>query len=114
MCKAGIISAVPQSDSVVHAHIHSPSELLPTESIAEYWGEFSVLYSRAPLARIPQTSAKASGQVQRSPSPGTTQTLTTDSRQLLGHRDTGIISGLCLLLTLLLPLASTRHFNISI
>ena len=45
-----IISAVQQSDSVIHVHIHSLSDSFPTQIITEYWVEFPVLYSRSPLA----------------------------------------------------------------
>ena len=50
--KAVIISAVQQSDPVVHRHITILSEAFPTEIITEYWVEFSVLYSRAPVVPI--------------------------------------------------------------
>ena len=55
-----IISAVQQSDSVLHGHTSILSDSFPTEIITESWVGFPVLDSRCPLANqsfhIPQSA----------------------------------------------------------
>ena len=52
-----VISAVQQSDSVIHTHIHSFSDSFPIEFFTEYWVESPVLYIAGPQwPVIPYTS----------------------------------------------------------